>query len=90
MASKASVVFGSAPGTGSQKLRNAFWRAVRTLLQGVVGAFPAAGPGAAILSVGYWETVGYTLLAAVIAAFVAFLQNVITLLPQDPGQQTPT
>ena len=81
-------VFGRSPGGSfTEVARKASLRALKTLIQGIAAAFPAAGAGAAILSIGYWETVGYSLLAAVITAFVSFLNNIATFLPQDPGQQ---
>ena len=83
------VLLGGSPGENfGEKALNALLRALRTLLQGIAGAFPAAGIGMEVLSKGYWETFAYSCLAAVIAAAVAFLQNVAVLLP-DPGQQDP-
>ena len=83
----ASALFGSAPGTTfKDNVKLAALRALRTLIQGWVAAFPASGAGAEILNAGYWETVGYSALAAVIAAFVSFLQNIAKILPDDPTQ----
>lgn len=69
------------PGKGWSKVRVAFLRALRTFLQGVAGAFPAAGAGMAILSSTYWLTFGYSILAALIASVVSFLQNLASFLP---------
>lgn len=62
---------------------------MRTLLQGVAAAFPAAGAGSEIVHATYWQTFEYSLLAAGIAGLVALIQNVARLLP-DPGQGDPT
>jgi uncharacterized protein len=72
-----------------QKLLLAFGRALRTTIQGVAAAFPAAGIGVAILSTGYWETVGYSVLAAGIAGLVSLLNNLASFLPSDPTQPKP-
>ena len=77
-------IIAKAPGEGFAKVRLAALRALRTLLQGIAGAFPAAGAGTAILSTGYWVTFGYSCLAAAVAAVVSFLQNVADFLPSDP------
>ena len=70
------VVFGSAPGESwHERLRNSAARAVRTLLQGIAGAFPAAGAGTVVLTASYWEAFGYAVLAAAIGGLVSFLQN---------------
>lgn len=72
------VVLGSAPGeTWRDRLRNSAARAVRTLLQGIMGAVPAAGAGTLVLTASYWEAFGYSVLAAVIGALVSFLQNLL-------------
>jgi hypothetical protein len=78
-------VLGGSPGSRGEKLKNAGWRSLRTLAQGVVAAFPAAGPGSTILNESYWLTFGVGCLTAATAAFVAFLQNALVLIP-DPGQ----
>jgi hypothetical protein len=84
------VILSSSPGdTVRDKARGAALRALRTLIQGVGAAFPAAGVGTAVLSKGYWLTLGYSCLAAVITAVVSFLNNVAVFLPQDPSQKTP-
>ncbi len=96
MASTLAVVFGSSPGGSGEpggwplKVRLAALRALRTLIQGIAAAFPAAGPGQAILGAGYWETFGYSCLAALITAVVSFLNNVADFLPTDPSQKPPT
>ena len=72
--------------TGGIPVKSAAVRALRTLIQGVAGAFPAAGAGTAILSTGYWQTFGYSCLGAGITAVVSFLNNVATFLPEDPTQ----
>lgn len=82
----ATSIMAAAPGSGWEKIRTAGLRALRTLLQGIAGAFPAAGVGTAILSAGYWTTFGYSCLAALIAALVSFLHNVAGILPGDPGK----
>lgn len=82
-----ATLIGSSPGsTVAEKAKVAALRALRTLIQGIAAAFPAAGPGSAILSTTYWETFGYSCLAALITAVVSFLNNVATFLPQDPTQ----
>lgn len=81
------AVLGSSPGGSlGEKLKLAALRSLRTLIQGVAGAFPAAGAGTAILDTSYWETFGYSCLAALIAAAVSFLQNAASFLPDDPTQ----
>lgn len=83
----ATVLIGSSPGqTAAGKLKGASLRALRTLLQGAAGAFPSAGAGTVVLSTGYWRAFGYVCLAALITAAVSFLQNVASILPQDPTQ----
>jgi hypothetical protein len=83
----ATVLISSSPGqTVGGKLKSASLRALRTLLQGVTGAFPSAGAGTVVLSTGYWQTFGCVCLAAFITAIVSFLQNAATILPQDPTQ----
>ena len=87
---KAALVFGGSPGNSvGEKAKVAGLRSLRTLLQGVAGAFPAAGAGTVVLSTGYWETLGYSCLAAVVTALVSLLNNVASFLPQDPTQTTP-
>lgn len=83
------VLLGGSPGPWRSKVKLAFLRAIRTLLQGVAGAFPAAGAGTAILDATYWETFGYSCLAAGIAGLVSFIQNVANLFPDDPTQKIP-
>lgn len=86
-----SALVGGSPGdTVGQKLGVASLRALRTFLQGLAAAFPAAGAGAEILSTGYWETFGYSVLSALIAAVVSLIQNAASILPEDPTQTTPT
>ena len=83
----AAKILGSSPGgTVGEKAKIAFLRALRTLIQGVAGAFPAAGAGVAILSTGYWQTFGYGCVAALVTAIVSFLQNIASFLPEDPTQ----
>lgn len=87
-ASLSASIVGSAPGdTVNQKARLALLRALRTLIQGIAGAFPAAGAGTVILSTDYWHTFGFACLAALISAIVSFLQNVAGFLPTDPTQR---
>jgi hypothetical protein len=80
---------GRLAGSIGAKLWLAFLRSLRTLLQGIAGAFPAAGVGTSILGSSYWLTFGYSVLAALIAAAVSFLQNVASFLPEDPTQKAP-
>jgi hypothetical protein len=88
--STTSVLVGSSPGPDwPSRFKLAFLRALRTLLQGVAGAFPAAGAGTVVLSTGYWETFGYSCIAALIAAVVSLLQNISSFLPTDPTQTQP-
>jgi hypothetical protein len=83
------VILSSSPGkTLGEKAKGAALRALRTLVQGVAAAFPSAGVGTAILSKGYFLTLGYSCLAALITALVSFLNNVATFLPEDPSQKT--
>jgi hypothetical protein len=83
----AAKILGSSPGgTAGEKAKTALLRALRTLIQGLAAAFPAAGTGVAILSTGYWQTFGYACVAALITAIVSFLQNIATILPEDPTQ----
>lgn len=81
MASLAAVVGG--PKTNPNKVSIAFLRALRTLLQGVAGAFPAAGAGTVVLTATYWETFGYSLIAAGVTALVSLIQNIAAILPED-------
>lgn len=86
----AAILFGSSPGPSfSAKFRLAALRALRTLIQGIAGAFPSAGAGVVVLSTGYWETFGYACIAAAITAFVSLLQNIAAFLPADPTQTVP-
>lgn len=79
------IIVSRAPGDGwPDRIRFAALRALRTLLQGVAGAFPASGVGTAVLSVSYWQTFAYSCLAAFITALVSFLQNMADFLPVDP------
>jgi hypothetical protein len=83
-----NAIIGRSPGDGSARLGTAALRALRTLLQGIAAAFPAAGAGTVVLQTTYWEAFGYSCLAALIAAIVSFLQNVAGFLPEDPTQQS--
>lgn len=79
-----SNILGGAPGdTPGQKARKAAWRALRTLLQGVVAAFPAAGPGSTFVDVTYWRMWWASVLVAATAAVVSFLQNLLAIIPSD-------
>ena len=85
--SKADIVFGSSPGNSvGAKVKTAFYRALRTLIQGIAAAFPAAGAGTVVLTESYWKTFAYSVVAAGITALVSFLQNIATILPEDPTQ----
>jgi hypothetical protein len=82
----ALVLGGSPSGDGFwSKVAKAGWRALRTLLQGIAAAFPAAGPGSTIVNATYWKTFWASVLVAVTAALVSFFQNVAIAVP-DPGQ----
>jgi hypothetical protein len=70
-----------------QRLQLAALRALRTTLQSVAAAFPAAGAGTELLGAGYWRIFGYSLLAAGISGVVSFLNNIATFLPEDPTQR---
>jgi hypothetical protein len=86
-----AAVVGSSPTSGpAGGVRLAALRALRTLLQGVAGAFPSAGAGTVILETTYWKTFLYSVLAALIAAGVSFLQNAASFLPPDPTQKPAT
>ena len=83
-----SAVIGRSPGDfPGPRLTTAALRALRTLLQGIAAAFPAAGAGTVVLATTYWKAFGYSCLAALIAAMVSFLQNAAGFLPEDPTQQ---
>ena len=82
------AIIGRSPGSIPARLGTAALRALRTLLQGIAAAFPAAGAGTIVLQTTYWKTFAYSCLAALIAAIVAFLQNVAAFLPEDPTQQS--
>lgn len=86
--SRLTAVIGSAPGTFNQAVTVAGTRALRTLLQGLAAAFVSAAPGAAILNAGYWQTFGFTCLAAVFTSVASFLNNAATFLPDDPTQKS--
>lgn len=86
MSLTAILLGGSSANTILEKVRKAAWRALRTLLQGVVGAFPAAGPASTIVDATYWKMWWASVLVALTAAFVSFLQNVVSIIP-DPGQE---
>jgi hypothetical protein len=81
----ASLLGGSPAATFKEKVRKATWRAGRTLLQGIVGAFPAAGPASTVVDATYWRTWWASVLVAMTAALVSFMQNVVSAIP-DPGQ----
>lgn len=82
-----SLLLGGAPGEFKDRTRIALLRAVRTMLQGVAGAFPAAGLGTAVLTTTYWATFGYSCIAAGVAALACLLQNVAAIFPEDPTQK---
>jgi hypothetical protein len=81
-----SAIIGRSPGDLGQRVTTAALRALRTLLQGIAAAIPAAGAGTVVLETSYWKAFGYSCLAALIAAIVSFLQNVAGILPEDPTQ----
>jgi hypothetical protein len=82
------AIIGRSPGDIRTRLGTAALRALRTLLQGIAAAFPAAGAGTVVLQTTYWQTFAYSCLAALIAAIVALLQNVAGILPEDPTQRS--
>ena len=82
----ATAVIGASPAIDGHKVQLAALRSLRTLLQGLAAAMPAAGVGTAILSTSYWATVGYSCLAALVTAGASFLHNVASFLPDDPTQ----
>jgi hypothetical protein len=83
-----ATVIGSSPGeTLTARVQLAMWRALRTLLQGLAAALPVAGLGGELISVGYWQALGYSVLAAVFTAIASFLQGVASALPDDPTQR---
>jgi hypothetical protein len=82
------AVIGRSPGDWPDNLTTAALRALRTLLQGIAAAFPAAGAGIVILQTTYWDTFGFSCLAALVAALVSFIQNVAGFLPEDPTQRS--
>jgi len=80
----------SAPGKSvGEKAKLAVLRALRTFIQGVAAALPAGGAGAEILSVGYWEMFGVSVLVAGFTALASLLQNLATFLPEDPVNPPP-
>jgi hypothetical protein len=82
--SRLQELLSGAPGTTfEERLELSLLRAARTLLQGIAGAFPAAGAGTVILTASYWQIFGYSCLSAFIAALVSLLQNVAGILPGD-------
>jgi hypothetical protein len=85
--SRLTAVIGSAPGSFNDAVKVAGTRALRTLLQGVAAAFVSAAPGSAILNSSYWQTFGFTCLAALFTAAASFLNNAATFLPDDPTQK---
>jgi hypothetical protein len=85
----ARTLLGRAPGDFMSRMRLATLRSLRTFIQGIAGAFPAAGIGTAVLTTGYWETFGYSCIAAAVAAITCLLQNVATIFPEDPTQRPP-
>lgn len=84
----ARAIIGSAPGASwGDRVRLAALRAVRTLLQGIVAAFPTAGAGTAVLSASYWHTFTLAVLGALVTALASFIQNISLFLPADPPQR---
>lgn len=83
------ALIGRSPGDSfSQRFRKAILRALRTFIQGIAAAFPTAGAGGVVLSTGYWQTFGFSCVAAAITAVVSLLQNVASFLPTDPTQKS--
>lgn len=83
------VVFGSSPGDLGSKVVLAFFRALRTFIQGTAAALVSAFPGQTFFDVSYWKAFGFSVLAAGITAVASFLQNVAGILPEDPTQKKP-
>ena len=85
-----NALIGSTPvGPPRERLELAVMRSLRTLLQGIAAAIPAASAGSAMLSIGYWTAIGYSCLGAVVTAGVSLLQNIAKFLPDDPTQAQP-
>lgn len=84
-----NILLGRSPGVGGEQARLAFWRAVRTVLQGIAAAFGTAGAGSAILTAGYWKMFAIACLGAVITGLASFIQNIASFLPEDPTQTQP-
>lgn len=77
------ALIGRSPGDGiGDRIGMAALLALRTLLQSLAAAFPAASAGTFVLDTTYWRTLEYSCLAALIAAAVSFLQNISSLLPE--------
>lgn len=86
----AAAVFGRSPGaTFGATVKLAFFRAIRTFLQGVVASLGTGAAGTAILDASYWEAFGVSVLGALLTAAASFLQNVATFFPEDPTQKQP-
>jgi hypothetical protein len=85
-----SVVLGGSPGEDfGEKAKLAFFRALRTFIQGLAASFGTGAVGTSILTATYWEAFGVSVLGALITAAVSFLQNIAGFLPTDPTQQNP-
>ena len=88
MVSVATALVGRSPGaTLGQVLEGAALRALRTFLQGLAASFGTGAAGSEILSSGYWEVFGVSVLGAGITAVASFIQNAAKALPEDPTQK---
>ncbi len=77
-----------APGNSlGEKAKTAALRALRTFIQGVAAALVTGAAGTAIVTIGYWEMVGISVIGAAITALASFLQNIASFLPEDPTQK---
>jgi hypothetical protein len=84
-----NILLGRSPGVGREQAELAWWRAVRTVLQGVAAAFGTAGAGTMILTTDYWKTFGVACLGALITGLASFIHNIASFLPEDPTQTQP-
>jgi hypothetical protein len=83
------ALIGRSPGQSiGDRIELAALLALRTLLQSLAAAFPAAGAGTFVLDTSYWRTLGYSCLAALVSAAVSFLQNISSLLPETAMSAT--
>jgi hypothetical protein len=90
MASTLTILAGRSPGaTWAARFKLAFLRAFRTLLQGIAGAFAAAGAGSSVIDASYWKSFEFAIIGAGLTAAASFLNNIAGFLPPDPTQKDP-